>query len=122
MATWETRQGFIEYRSRRTHARAAPAEFNAAYRPTGPVYLSTPGSLDHWLTERYALYTVDAAGRPYSGEIHHIQWPLQPAEAELSAADLAGGSAALRLPDTPPLLHFARRIDMAAWPLRRVKV
>jgi uncharacterized protein YqjF (DUF2071 family) len=120
MATWETRNGAIEYRSRRTHSSAAPAEFSAAYRPAGRVYLSTPGSLDHWLTERYALYTVDARGRPYIGEIHHIQWPLQPAEAELDAANLAGASAALRLPATPPLLHFTRRIDMAAWALRRV--
>jgi uncharacterized protein YqjF (DUF2071 family) len=122
MATWETRRGWVEYRSHRTHQGAAPANFHAAYRPTGRVYLSTPGSLDHWLTERYALYTVDAKGRPYIGEIHHIQWPLQPAEAELHAAGLAGASAALRLPDTPPLLHFARRIDMAAWALRRVVV
>lgn len=121
MATWERRDGWVEYRSRRTHRGAAPAEFSARYRPAGRVYLSTRGSLDHWLTERYALYTVDAQGRPYIGEIHHMQWPLQPAEAELHAADLAGASAALRLPDTLPLLHFARRIDMAAWALRPVK-
>ena len=121
MKSWESRRGLIEYRSHRTHEGAAHADFRASYRPTGPVYLSRPGSLDHWLTERYALYTVDGKGRPYIGEIHHVQWPLQPAEAELRAASLAGGSAALRLPDVEPLLHFARRIDMAAWALRRVK-
>lgn len=120
MATWETSGGWIEYRSRRTHAGAPPANFSGKYRPTGPVYLSAPGTLDHWLTERYALYTVDARGRPYIGEIHHVQWPLQPAAAELSAADLVGASAALALPAIPPVLHFARRIDMAAWPLRRL--
>ena len=121
MATWETRAGWVEYRSHRIHPGAAPANFRGTYRPTGRVYLSRPGSLEHWLTERYALYTVDAKGRPYIGEIHHMQWPLQPAEAELRPANLAGASAGLRLPDTPPLLHFARRIDMAAWALRRVK-
>jgi uncharacterized protein YqjF (DUF2071 family) len=121
MATWATRDGAIEYRSHRTHGGAAPANFRARYRPTGPVYLSQPGSLDQWLTERYALYTVDAGGRPYIGEIHHMPWPLQPAAAELDAASLAGASAALRLPAAPPLLHFARRIDMAAWALRRVR-
>ena len=121
MKSWETRSGQIEYRSRRTHKGAACAGFSARYRPSGRVYLSRPGALDHWLTERYALYTVDGQGRPYIGEIHHVQWPLQPAEAELCAASLAGGSAALRLPETPPLLHFARRIDMAAWALRRVR-
>lgn len=121
MASWETRDRWVEYRSHRIHRDAAPANFKARYRPTGRVYLSTPGSLEHWLTERYALYTVDAKGRPYIGEIHHVQWPLQPAEAELDPGSLAGGSAALRVPDVPPLLHFARRVDMAAWALRRVK-
>jgi uncharacterized protein YqjF (DUF2071 family) len=122
MSLKETRRGWVKYRSRRTHAHTVPATFGAKYRPAGPVYLSTPGTLDHWLTERYALYTVDTKGRPYIGEIHHIQWPLQPAEAELlQPDDLAGASAALRLPDLPPLLHFARRIDMAAWPLRRIR-
>jgi uncharacterized protein YqjF (DUF2071 family) len=85
------------------------------------VYLSAPGALDSWLTERYALYTVDARGRPFIGEIHHMQWPLQRAEADLRAADLVGASAALSLPDVPPALHFARRIDMAAWALRRLR-
>jgi uncharacterized protein YqjF (DUF2071 family) len=120
MRTWERTDGWIEYRSQRTHAGAPPASFEGKYRPIGRVYLSRQGDLDNWLTERYALYTVDAKGRPYIGEIHHMQWPLAPAEADLRSADLVGASAALTLPDTPPLLHFARRIDMAAWPLRRL--
>ena len=113
--------GWIEYRSHRTHAGAPAANFGGSYRPTDHVYLSRPGDLDNWLTERYALYTVDAKGRPYIGEIHHVAWPLQPADADLRAADLVGASAALALPAAPPLLHFARRIDMAAWALRRVR-
>ena len=28
----------------------------------------------------------------------------------------------LALPDTRPLLHFARRLDVVAWPLERVPV
>jgi uncharacterized protein YqjF (DUF2071 family) len=121
MATWETKNGSIEYRSHRTHAGAPPADFRGRYRPAGPVYLSEPGTLENWLTERYALYTVDAKGRPHIGEIHHVQWPLQAAEAEIQPHSLVGASAALRLPDAAPLIHFVRRIDMAAWPLRRLK-
>jgi hypothetical protein len=29
------------------------------------------------------------------------------------------GAANIMLPDTPPLLHFARRLDVLIWPLRR---
>ncbi len=121
MAGWESSRGWIEYRSHRCEMDAPPADFAARYRPTGPVYLSARGSLEHWLTERYALYTVDSAGRPYIGEIHHSQWPLQPAVAELQPQKLVGASAALRLPDRPPLLHFVRRIEIAAWRLRRLR-
>jgi uncharacterized protein YqjF (DUF2071 family) len=36
--------------------------FSARYRPTGPVYAATPGSLEHFLTERLpALLHFSAA-------------------------------------------------------------
>jgi hypothetical protein len=28
-------------------------------------------------------------------------------------------SAGIRLPDAPPLLHFAKRLDVLIWPLER---
>lgn len=110
-------EGWIEYRSRRRHP-GAPAVFAGRYRPIGPVFHSVSGSLEDWLTARYCLYATDRAGRLYRGEINHPPWPLQPAEAEVATntmaavhgIDLAG----------PPLLHFARRLDMVAWWPQRV--
>lgn len=110
----------IHYASRRTHTGAAPATLVAGYAPTGATYRSQPGDLDHWLTERYCLYTVDGHGRPYIGEIHHAPWSLQPARAEFLVNTMAG-AAAMRLPATPPLLHFVRRLDVVVWPIRRVE-
>lgn len=110
----------IHYTSRRTHRQAAPADLAAGYMPAGAVYRAAPGALDHWLTERYALYTVDRRGRPYIGEIHHAPWPLQPATAEFLINTMAG-AAAMRLPATPPLLHFARQLEVVVWPLRPVE-
>jgi len=40
----------VHYKSVRVHTGAAPAEFSAAYQPTGPVYRAASGTLDHWLT------------------------------------------------------------------------
>ena len=104
----------IHYNSRRTHRHAPPARFAARYRPAGPVYHAQPGSLEHWLIERYCLYSVDRRGRIFRGEIHHRPWPLQPAEAEIDVNSVvrAGG---LDLPDRRPLLHFARRLQVVAW-------
>ena len=98
--------GEVRYRSSRTGSRA---EFRARYRPTGPVQLSRLGTLDHWLTERYCLYTAETRA-----DILHPQWPLQPAEADIDLNTMAD-AAGIWLPDTAPLLHFARRLDVKVW-------
>lgn len=109
----------VRYRSLRTHPGAPPAAFRAEYRPTGPIYHSTPGSFEHWLTERYCLYAANRRGQIWRGDIHHGPWPLQPAEAEIAENSMAA-QIRLNLSPTPALLHFARRIDVAAWAPQRV--
>jgi uncharacterized protein YqjF (DUF2071 family) len=111
----ETRGEAVDYTSHRTHRNAPPADFVGSYAPTGEVYRSRPGTLDHWLTERYCLYTTHG-DKLFRGEIHHMQWPLQPATAEITTNTMAAASG-ITLPAQAPLLHFARRIDMVAWPL-----
>jgi len=110
--TCEARGDDIAYSSvRRGDERVA---FAATYGPTGPILASAPGSLDHFLTERYCLYTQDSRGRRLRMDIHHDRWPLQPAHADITTnrvADLQG----IALPDTAPVLHFSRRIDVVGW-------
>ena len=103
-------QGF-HYRSRRGDGRA---ELDCRYRPTGLVFEAQPGTLEHFLVERYALYTVVGEGKVMRAEIHHGPWPLQPAEAEL-ATNTVAQAAGFTLPATPPLLHFSRRQDTLIW-------
>lgn len=110
------RNGAIDYRSRRRQPRAAAAEFDATYRPSGPVESSPVGSLEHWFTERYALFTADG-GTARIGEIHHAPWPLQRAEAEIRRNTLCDAWG-ITLPECPPLLHFARRLEVVAWRMR----
>ncbi|MBX3013516.1 MAG: DUF2071 domain-containing protein [Caldilineaceae bacterium] len=112
--------GVIDYRSHRIHRHAPAAEFAGRYQPTGATYAAKPGSFDAWLTERYALYTVDWRGQPLIGEIHHVPWPLQPATATLTANTMAAANN-LTLPALPPILHFARHLDVVVWPLRPVE-
>ncbi len=107
----------VRYASRRTDGRGESARFEATYRPKGAVALSTPGSIEAFLTERYSLYTSDGHGRLYRGEIHHRQWPLQIAESRIERNTMAAAHG-ITLPDTPPLLHYAQRLDIAAWAIR----
>jgi len=120
----EEKNGWVHYRSDRRDANPS-AEFFARYRPAGEVSHSRRGALEHFLTERYCLYSADLAGpdahgaaRLYHAEIHHAPWPLQPAEALIEGNTMAA-ACGIALPDAPPLLHFARRLDVFAWPLRK---
>lgn len=112
----EQKEGWIEYRSQRTRGNA---EFVARYRPAGLVSRPVVGSLEHFLTERYCLFTVDSAFHAYSLDIHHPPWVLQTAEAEIRVNTMAD-AAGIRLPSIAPLLHFSKRQDMVAWPLERI--
>ena len=100
----------IGYRSMRV---GGGASLRARYRPTGPVFQARPGTREHFLIERYCLYTV-AAGRVRRTDIHHPPWDLQPAEAHL-AENTMTVAAGVALPGGAPLLHYAARQDVVVW-------
>ncbi len=108
----------VRYESVRTHRGAPQARFAGRYRPVGEPYNSSPGTLEHFLTERYCLYSA-RSGDVYRGDIHHHPWPLQRAEAEIESLAMTE-QIGVALPETGPILHFARRLDTLAWPPRRI--
>jgi uncharacterized protein len=90
------------------------ARFVARYRPNGVVYAAAVGTEEQALTERYCFYAVADSGRLYRTEVHHLQWPLQHATAEIDASDLLA-SHRIELAGPPELLHFAKRVDVLTW-------
>jgi len=108
--------GYIRYESHRSDRRGQPADLDVVYKPVSEPFLSKPGSLDAWLTERYCLYTQSPQGHPFIGEIHHAQWPLQKAEAEIKRNSMAL-ACGIELPNTEPVLHFARALETVEWPV-----
>jgi uncharacterized protein YqjF (DUF2071 family) len=105
--------GRIGYRS---HAHGAAAGLRAAYEPIGPAAHPAPGTLEHFLTERYRLYTLDRRGRLRHADIHHPPWLLQPARAEF-AENTMTDPLGIELPGHGPLTHYAARQDVVIWPL-----
>ncbi len=91
----------------------------AHYRPVGDVERARPGTLEHWLTERYCLYARSRRGRLYRGEIHHGPWPLQPAEARFERLDY-GAPLGPSLARPPVSLLYAERLDVVVWRLERL--
>jgi hypothetical protein len=107
--------GWVDYWSERLADNdAPPAAFEGRYRPIGAVHYPHPGSLEHFLTERYCLYNVDDEFKTYRLEIHHPPWPLQVAEADITMNTMAE-AAGIRLPSMAPRLHYSTRQDMVAW-------
>lgn len=96
------------------HRKGTEPSFAATYRPTSPAYESRPGTLEHWLTERYCLYAQSPDGTIWRTDVHHAPWPLQAAEAEIPQNTYLS-SQGLSVVGPPQLLHFARRIDVVVW-------
>ena len=109
-----TRGDTIFFKSTRTHRHAPPATFAASYRPLSAAPTEPP-ALIHFLTARYSLYSADANGRLYRADIRHRTWPLQRAEVEFRRSpDEMMSQLGLKLPDAPPLLHYAEHLEVKA--------
>jgi len=109
---------WIHYSSQRKEARGTFG-FVGKYRGSGDSVRAEAGSLDAWLTERYCLYSANSGGKVFRGDIHHDPWPLERAEYEINANTLPA-EIGVSVGDAKPLAHFARRLDVVAWPLKRI--
>lgn len=103
----------IVYRSDRWSLGGRPASFHGRYRPQGEAAPPAPGTLEHFLTERYCLYSSDGK-RIWRGDIHHPTWKLHRASAEIERNSMiaAAGVGAFR---HDPLLHYAGFQDVRIW-------
>ena len=103
--------------SSRRRSDEATAELKMEFGPIGEAFIPRPGTLEHWLTERYSLFAARPDGRLAYGEIDHRPWKLQRAEADLTVNTMLEPLGIIA-PPQPPLLHFSRSIDAVAWKLR----
>ena len=111
----EVRDGWTEYRCVRSKAPAI--RFAARYRAEGDVCTATPGTLDHFLVERYCLFTVRRGGVTRV-EIQHPPWRLRRARAEIGENGMAR-PLGLELGTAPDLLHHAAYQPVLTWAAAR---
>jgi uncharacterized protein YqjF (DUF2071 family) len=94
-----------------------PAIFKARYRGLGPtrnLAENRAGTLEHFLTERYSLFSRNRAGQAVRANLHPVPWPLEDAEAEIEENGLAE-AIGIRLPRREPVLHYSRRLALYIW-------
>jgi uncharacterized protein len=110
--------GRIDYSTKRQHG-PKPATLQCSYGPTSPrSFHATPGSLEHFLTERYCLYSVTRK-RLYRGEIHHLPWALQSASVEIQQNTMTQPTQ-IEVPPHPELVYFARELKVLFWAPERL--
>lgn len=111
----------IEIDSVRTDERGArPANAHLRYRAVeGAATPATPGTLEHFLVERYILYAQDGDRQLYRARVHHQPYPVQRAEV-LSMDETLIWAAGLRRQEQPQLRHYAREVNVKVYGLERV--
>lgn len=103
---------WIAYHSRR---KDGAAELSIRYRPAGESTIAKVGTLEHFLTERYALYAVTRTGAVLRAEIDHPPWVLHPAAVEIERNTLARAHG-IALSDREPLTYFSYAQPTHVWP------
>jgi len=112
----EESEGEIRYVTERLGPPPVPASCKITTRVTSEVSHAVPGTLEHFLAERYILY-ADTGGDSLSiGRVHHVPYPLQRAEAVAWDESLLKAAGIERSNDTP-LAHYAEGVDVEVFAL-----
>jgi uncharacterized protein YqjF (DUF2071 family) len=117
MALEQDPSASITYRSTRTHRGEPSAVFDAIYQASRETFFAQAGTLEHWLTARYCLYSANRANRLFRGEIDHPPWTLSHANWTVRQNTM-GSSLGFDLSSEPHLL-FAQPLTVRAWPATR---
>lgn len=111
-----TREGhLLSYASRRRAASHSTSHIVARVRPATPARQAESETLEHFLVERYLLYSV-GAGRLWRGQVHHRPYCLQSAEiVDLEESLLAASG--IHVTQAPCHLLYSRRVEVEVFPL-----
>lgn len=110
--SYENKNGVINYASKRLGS-GQSADFSAKYEATGPQELALPGTLQHFLTERYCLM-ISQRGIVHRTDIHHAPWQLAQARATISVNSMPT-PLGLTLDTPPDSLLYAEEMKMVNW-------
>lgn len=117
MSLTREEDGVIDYRTTRAKSGASLA---ARFRPGELLGPSLPGTLEHFLLERYLLFNL-RAGSVWRGQVHHVPYPARRCEV-LSITESLTHAAGLPVRSaTPETIHFSDGVDVEVFgPLRLI--
>ena len=94
----------------------AHIRYQAVEGPAGP---AAPGTLEHFLIERYILYSEDEQRRLHRARVHHQPYPVQRAEV-MELDETLIWAAGVKRHDAVGLRHYAREVNVKVYPLETV--
>ena len=99
---------------------AKPANAHIRYKGMeGIVTPAVPGSLEHFLVERYILYAADDQHQLYRARVHHQPYPVQRADL-LDLEETLVWAAGVRRSEAHPLRHYAREVNVKIYPIEKL--
>jgi uncharacterized protein YqjF (DUF2071 family) len=116
--TLDRRADRVRYQSERRWPEPVPATLALEARVEGALPPPQPGSLEHFLVERYLLYS-ERGGDLYRGRVRHQPYPLRRAEIlSLDESIVEAVGLGPRGARTPAL--FSDGVDVDVFPIHRV--
>lgn len=106
-----------EYSSRRLFG-PGPATFHAKYEIGDAVGSAKPGTFEHFLVERYVLYTQTKKGL-FRGHVHHMPYPLRKVTLE-SWDESVIAAAGLTRTNAEPHVLYSPAVDVDVFSLVKV--
>ena len=125
LAVWAARRSWsLPYYFARmeTHPTGDVIDYSSQRRPGGPRFQvryrlgevlgpSQPGTLEHFLLERYLLF-VQHGGRMLTGQVHHTPYPAQKAEILEVHDELIAAAGLAPVTDPPRFAHYFPGVDV----------
>jgi uncharacterized protein YqjF (DUF2071 family) len=107
----------VDFRAHRDDPQGQkPAHAHLRYHAMdGIVTHATPGTLEHFLLERYVLYSTDDDHQLYRARVHHAPYPMQRAEL-LEMKETLIWAAGIRRSESLPLRHYASEVSVKIYP------
>ncbi len=113
----------VDYASERRDRRSsgsAELQVRAVIEDADP-HSAEPGTLEHFLAERYLLYCSRPNGSLYCGRVWHSAYPLQAARLEQCRQSLLC-AAGIPVPENPDHVLFSPGVMVDIFPLKSVEV
>jgi uncharacterized protein YqjF (DUF2071 family) len=106
------------FESRRRTPGARSMAFATTYGPDGDPYQPDPGTVEHFLVERYCYFTENGDGDIEYADIEHEPWTLRPGTWTVEENTIFAANG-FEPPESDPVLSYSRGLPVSATPNRR---